>query len=62
MACFPGGLGCVLKGFEFPFRKKDDPLLLKLRVQKKRKGRSHEAGRKNSDGAFDQGSAGKDTV
>lgn len=60
-ACFPGGLGCVLKGYEFPLREEEDPLLLRLRSKKSRK-RRHEAGRKNSDGKFDQGSAGETAV
>lgn len=32
--CFPGGVGCVLKGFEFPLRQEKDPLLEKLKRQK----------------------------
>lgn len=50
--CFPGGVGCVLKGFEFPLRIEEDPLLMKLEIRKCRK-RKYEAKRKNSDGEFD---------
>lgn len=32
--CFPGGIGCVLKGFEFPFRREEDPLLKILKARK----------------------------
>jgi hypothetical protein len=33
--CFPGGIGCVLKGeYEFPLREIEDPLL-KIRKLKK---------------------------
>ncbi len=60
--CFPSGLGCVLKGFEFPLRKEEDPLLLKLRSKKKHKARNHETGRKNSNGKFNQGGAGEIAV
>lgn len=36
--CFPGGLGCVLKGnFIFPFREQEDPLVVKMRQRRKRK-------------------------
>ncbi|HBO97508.1 MAG TPA: hypothetical protein DE315_02060 [Candidatus Omnitrophica bacterium] len=34
--CFPGGIGCVLKGFKFPFREEEDPLLKTIRLRKKR--------------------------
>jgi hypothetical protein len=33
--CFPGGVGCVLKGkYEFPFREEEDPLLKTGRLKK----------------------------
>ena len=60
--CFPGGLGCVLKGFEFPLRIEEDPLLLKLRGKKKNKENKYETGRKDSDGKFNQGSKGETAV
>lgn len=60
--CFPGGLGCVLKGFEFPLRTEEDSLLLSLRSKKKSRKRSYETGRKDSDGEFNKGSAREITV
>jgi len=33
--CFPGGVGCVLKGtYETPFRQEEDPLLKIKRLKK----------------------------
>ena len=33
--CFPGGIGCVLKGkYVFPFREQEDPLLKKIELKK----------------------------
>ena len=59
---FPGGLGCVLKGFEFPLREEEDPRLVKLMSKRNPRERNHEAGRKDSDGEFNQGSAGEIAV
>lgn len=36
--CYPGGIGCVLKGkFEFPFRTDKDPLEKKAVIKKKKR-------------------------
>jgi hypothetical protein len=36
--CFPGGIGCVLKGkFTFPLRTQQDPLLLKKKKRAQRR-------------------------
>ncbi len=45
--CFVGGVGCVLKGkYEIPFRKEEDPLLVRRRTLKAR-GIKERAGKNN---------------
>lgn len=34
--CYPGGVGCVLNGFDFPLRKEKDPLAVRLESKKRK--------------------------
>lgn len=49
-----GGLGVFLKGFEFPLRTEEDPLLIRRKIKSRE--RNHETRRKDSHGKLNKGS------